>query len=106
MRHMGKYLPMNNLLAQTEGPSRQTLRLLEEEEKVVIDTSVEKCDWTCFKKTGFSLTEMTTGASWFKIHRRVEGILFSNLVTAISMLVEMNYKQDLKGKVGNLYGTE
>lgn len=47
-----------------EGHSRWTLRLLEEEAKVVLDTPVGKnAIGRALKKTGFSLTETTTGAS-------------------------------------------
>lgn len=47
-----------------EGHSRWTLRLLEEQAKIVLDTPVGKnAIGRALKKTGFSLTETTTGAS-------------------------------------------
>lgn len=47
-----------------EGHSRWTLRLLEEEAKVALDTPVGKnAIGRALKKTGFSLTEANTGAS-------------------------------------------
>ena len=47
-----------------EGHSRWTLRLLEEEAKVVLDTPVGKnAIGRALKKTGFNLTETNTGAS-------------------------------------------
>lgn len=46
-----------------EGHSRWTLRLLEEQAKVVLDTPVGKnAIGRALKKTGFNLTETTTGA--------------------------------------------
>lgn len=47
-----------------EGHSRWTLRLLEEEAKVALDTPVGKnAIGRALKKTGFSLTEANTGVS-------------------------------------------
>lgn len=47
-----------------EGHSRWTLRLLEGEAKVVLDTPVGKnAIGRALKKTGFNLTETNTGAS-------------------------------------------
>lgn len=47
-----------------EGHSRWTLRLLEEQAKIVLDTPVGRNAIGCaLKKTGFNLTETTTGAS-------------------------------------------
>lgn len=47
-----------------EGHSRWTLRLLEEQAKIVLDTPVGKnAIGRALKKTGFSLTETTTGVS-------------------------------------------
>jgi len=55
-----------------EGHSRWTLRLLEEQAKIVLDTPVGKnAIGRALKKTGFSLTETTTGVSLQKRTRNL-----------------------------------